>query len=249
MLRSMLAAAAFLTRLPVVGHPFSSDELRRAAAYFPVVGLVLGGMLATIHALALPLGAWSAAGLTVGASLLLTGAFHEDGLADTADALGGGYTKARVFEILKDSRLGTFGVSALVVTLVLRIAVLAELRGGATAAFLVIECLSRTPPVIILALVPYATPQNAAKSRDLTRGGVQEAALASLVALFVLSIMAACGVVSVGGALALLSLSSAVGGILTRYFLRRVGGITGDFLGAVQQLVALSLWVAWATAR
>ena len=107
--------------------------MEAAAAWLPLVGLVLGGACAAVWALVAPLGPWVAAMSVLVASILLTGAFHEDGLADTADALGGAHDRARIFVILKDSRVGAFGALALVISVASRLVLLAEL-GGATRA-------------------------------------------------------------------------------------------------------------------
>jgi adenosylcobinamide-GDP ribazoletransferase len=126
-LRGMRAAFVFFTRIPVGGFPYRKEDYRWAAAHAPLVGITLGIGLGLLNRSLLALGALPAAALTLGASLLLTGAFHEDGLADTSDALGGGYDRARVLAILKDSRIGSFAGAALAASLLARAALLAEL--------------------------------------------------------------------------------------------------------------------------
>lgn len=244
--RALRGAMTFLTRLPVGGYPFSADELRRSSGYFPAVGCALGAMQAVLHTgLGWLLGPWSAALGTVAFAVWITGAFHEDGLADTADALGGGYTKSRVLEILKDSRVGTFGAAALCLSLLARVLALAAAGPTAPAALIVIEAVSRAPPVIMLALIPYATRPEVAKSKDIAEGQFAQAAQAALTAAIVL--IAAV----VGGALGplvgclLVGLAWVIASVAGRVFVRAVGGLTGDFLGAVQQLVALAMWIVW----
>jgi adenosylcobinamide-GDP ribazoletransferase len=95
---------------------------------------------------------------TVAALALVTGAFHEDGLADTADALGGAFDREKLFAILKDSRIGSFGATALILVLLLRIAALAKLGPMAAGGLLLGQTLSRTTPVWMMAALPYATP-------------------------------------------------------------------------------------------
>src|SRR3954453_24121009 len=107
-LRAMRAAFVFFTRIPVGGFPYRQADWKWAAAHAPLVGLVLGAALGALDGALLPVGPLAAAALVVGASLVLTGGFHEDGLADTSDALGGGSDRARVLSILKDSRIGSF---------------------------------------------------------------------------------------------------------------------------------------------
>jgi len=116
-LRGLPAAFGFLTRLPVGGFPFSPDELRWSSAHFPLVGAVLGAALAAVMMLSARAGTVVAATLAVSAGMLLTGAFHEDGLADTADALGGATDRDKLFVILRDSRIGSFGAAALCMAL------------------------------------------------------------------------------------------------------------------------------------
>ena len=240
---SVRAAFGFLTRIPVGAGSFSKEDLRWAPAHFPLVGAVIGSILAAVYAACAGWGPLVAATLTVGVSLVLTGAFHEDGLADSADGLGGGYTPERVLDILKDSRLGTFGTVALVVSILLRVLLIAQ--RGSWGAFVLIEALSRTPPVVVLALIPYASRPDAAKSKDLTASGLGVAVLACGWATLILTAGVTFGVVSLAGCTALLVLSAGVAFFFVRYVLGRVGGITGDFLGALQQLTALSLWLAW----
>lgn len=246
--RSLRAAFVFLTRLPVGGgRPFDAIELRWSSAFFPVVGLALGAGLAVVHAVAnWAIGAWGAAVVTVGVSLVTTGAFHEDGLADTCDAVGGGYTRERILEILKDSRVGTFGASALALSLVARVGALASMKTGAASALIVIESLSRAPPVVVLAFVPYATRPAVAKSRDVAQGAAAQAVVAVSTAALVLGGACVFGAVSVSSAVGIALLAASVCALSTRYLARKVGGMTGDFLGAIQQLVALALWLAWA---
>ncbi len=244
-LRSIRAAVGFLTRIPVGGDPFSRDELRWAPAHFPLVGAAVGSVVGLIYVATLPWGSVVAAMLAVVGSLVLTGAFHEDGLADSADALGGGYSKEKVLEILKDSRLGTFGTVALVMSLSLRVVLLARHQSEALGVLIVIESLSRVPPVVVLTLIPYATRPEASKSRDLTDSGIEVALVACGWALLVVSGAIAAGVVRTAGVFGLAVVSITVTLALTRYMIGRVGGITGDFLGAIQQLVALALWLSW----
>lgn len=241
------AAFAFLTRIPVGSGPIGPEDLLWSSAFFPLVGLALGVTLAALHmTLGLVLGPWGAALLTVGASLLLTGAFHEDGLADTFDAIGGGYTRERVLEILKDSRIGTYGASALSLSLVARVVCVATLGSAAPPAFVVIECLSRAPPVVVLAVLPYATRPPEAKSKDVAAGGVPQAVWALATALGMLVGACVVGVLEGVSAVGLLLLGGAVAALSASRFARTVGGVTGDFLGAIQQLVAVALWLAWA---
>ncbi len=249
--RETRAAFVFLTRLPVGGWPYEDHEWKGAPARFPVVGALLGLALAVLHVGVAPLGPWPAAILCVSVGLLLTGAFHEDGLADTADALGGAvHSQERLLEILKDSRVGTFGAVALVASLSMRFALLAQLGADAPAAFVISESLSRVPPVVQLAFMPYITDPERARSTGIAQAGAREAGVAVLTGLLVL---VASGLL-VGLApllgLVLVTVLAAVGALSAWRYHVRAGGICGDFLGTTQQLGVIAvlavLCIAWA---
>lgn len=243
--RGVRAAFVFLTRVPVGGFPYSDDDFRWAPAHFPLVGLAVGAWGALVLVLAAPLGPVVAGILCVGALVAITGAFHEDGLADTADALGGHPERAKMFAILKDSRIGTYGACALGLALSLRIACVAELvrrgspsvSGVVSAASIVAlsQALSRSGPVCLMAALPYVTAQDA-KSSAVTRAVRAPQVCAALG--WVLAIACA-GAAWLGTPPVLLAAWGAVAlvttALLGRWFLRRAGGYTGDFLGASQQ--------------
>ena len=142
--RHYLLALQFFTRMPVTGRlaewvGFSPQMLRASAAHFPGVGWLVGGVGAAVFVLALhglpgTAGALAAALLSMAATVLLTGAFHEDGLADVADGLGGASDRNRALEIMKDSRIGAFGAIALVLALGLKTVLLASMAGQGAAA-------------------------------------------------------------------------------------------------------------------
>lgn len=248
LLDGLRAACMLLTRFPVGARPLADEARRWAAAFLPVVGLGLGllGALALLG-LGPPLGARLAAALTVGLMLLATGALHEDGLADTADALGGAYSRERLFAILKDSRLGTYGVLALVLTLFIRIEALAALGPRGPAAFVLAAVLSRAPLPWMMAALPYVTPDSVARSANLMRVGVPVVAAATGATLLVLA-----GAVGLGALPWAVAAGAAAGTAIVALvgawrFHRRAGGITGDFLGATQQaseLVVLLILLA-----
>src|SRR5262252_3311070 len=123
------ASLAFSTRLPVVRGSETANAVANAAWAFPVTGLVVGLIGALVYVLAHRFGlpAWPAAALAVAATLLVTGALHEDGLADTVDGFGGGATREQKLDIMRDSRIGAYGVCALMLSLVMRVSVLASL--------------------------------------------------------------------------------------------------------------------------
>ncbi len=241
MLRAGRGAITFLTRVPVGGFPYSDAEWRWTSAWFPAIGALLGAAYAAVWLGFESAGPFVAGVLVVIAALLVTGGFHEDGLADTADALGGAYNRQKVLEILKDSRIGAFGAAALVVVLLLRVALLARLGARAPLALLLSECLSRLPSVWLMVALPYVTQDAQAKSRVVTRAALPQALMASLWPVALCAGAAAAGSLSSLSIIALTGTAAAVGLLCGWRFHARVGGVTGDFLGATQQVAACAL--------
>jgi adenosylcobinamide-GDP ribazoletransferase len=248
--RAMRAAFVFLTRVPVGGFPYSAAEWSWASAHFPLVGAALGIVLGALQTALLPLGAFAAAMLTLAALLLLTGAFHEDGLADTSDALGGAFDREKLFAILKDSRVGTYGASALVISLVGRAALLARLGDGALWAWPLVACVARVPPIGLMAAMPYATRTAEAKSREVTRARAPQACVAILWGALALAVAVVFGRVTIPRAAAIVVACLLVTLVLAVRFRVRAGGVTGDFLGATEQLNELAAFavLAWGVA-
>jgi adenosylcobinamide-GDP ribazoletransferase len=244
--RGARAAFVFLTRIPVGGAPYAAADWAWAPAYFPLVGGLVGAALAALHLALRPLGPLADASLVLAASMMLTGALHEDGLADSSDALGGGSTRERVLEILKDSRIGTYGACALLVSFVARAALLVQLGRGAGWALVLVGCAARVGPVWQMATIRYVS-STGAKSRALAAAGLPQA----LTATAWMTAAAACALrFSELHVMRLIALSIACAAVTTltswRY-IRRVGGITGDFLGATEQLCEIAGYavLAW----
>jgi adenosylcobinamide-GDP ribazoletransferase len=239
-LRGIRAAFIFFTRLPLGGFPYREADWRWAGAHAPFVGIVLGAALGLLDSLLLPLGALPAGVFVIAASLLLTGAFHEDGLADTSDALGGAYDTEKVLAILKDSRIGTFGGAALVVSIAGRASLLAELKESALWALPLAWCGARVGPIWLMATMSYVTSDAAAKSRQLTQARVPQALIASAWFVLAAALVGSAGRFSAArlGALALTLI--AVTSVSAWRYHSRIGGITGDFLGATEQLGELA---------
>ena len=233
-------SAAFLTRLPVrpglVRGPLAS-----AMAAFPVIGALLGAAAGLVYALAawLGLGPWPAALLAVATPILLTGALHEDGLADTADGLGGGTTAERRLEIMRDSRTGAFGVLALILSVALRGAALATIAPGwaALGALVAAGAWSRA----LLPMVPRLLPPARAEGLGAGAGTPDERTAAVALGLGGAALLLGLGF---GGGLVALAVSAAAAWALLGAARRLIGGHTGDISGAVQQLAETAVLLA-----
>jgi adenosylcobinamide-GDP ribazoletransferase len=248
--RGVRAAFAFLTRVPVGGFPYADGDWKWAAAHAPLVGLVVGGVVGLIDRVLLPVGSLPAAFLALGASMLITGAFHEDGLADTSDALGGAYDPARVLVILKDSRIGSFGGAALVVSIGARAALIAELGTRAPWSLAIVGSVARVAPIWLMAALPYVTSDEASKSRLIAaRGGLSQAIVATIWGGLALGGGVMFGSLSVAKIVPVCAATLVVTVITGFRYWRRLGGITGDFLGATEQLTEIAVLMAlvWKT--
>lgn len=247
------AAFFFLTRIPVGGFPYTPEQWRWSSGWFPFVGLVIGAAMAAVWLAVVGAGPLPAAALVTGFGMLLTGAFHEDGLADTADALGGVVDRDRIFEILKDSRIGAFGAACLFVTLLLRISLLARLGdlAPATVPGLVIlsQALARTPPVWLMATIPYVTADEESKSKLVTRAGFGQAGLATAWCVVGIGLALLMNAVTAEEVAAGTVAAAAVAMLLGWRFVTRAGGLTGDFLGAAEQCAEVAFLLAIAVVR
>jgi adenosylcobinamide-GDP ribazoletransferase len=215
------AAIAFLTRVPAGGDA----ELARAAPLFPLVGAALGGIVGGTAALLEPaLPPLAAAAIAVAVELALTGALHADGLADSADGLAG-RTPEHALAIMRDHALGAYGACALVLDLLLKTVALAHAPVPAVVAAFAV---SRAAPLPLAAALPYARP-GAGTGRLLER-------MSPVRALAGVALAAAAAVaLQAPAALAVLALVTATVGLLAR---RRLGGVTGDVMGAAIELTA-----------
>ena len=234
-----LGAIVFLTRIPVGElYVFRAEELPRSAVYFPLVGLLIGALAGTVlccaRAFFPPL---VAAVLCMLTSVLLTGALHEDGLADAADGLAGGNTRERRLAIMKGSTIGVYGAVALWFSLTAKLLLLGSLlEKGAMLAFsavIVANGFGRASAVVLLFTCPYAREEES-KASPFARGITPGELVASLVPA-VLTAFIFLG----REALACLCGSAAAvwaGGVFYR---KLIGGVTGDCLGATNQLVEL----------
>jgi adenosylcobinamide-GDP ribazoletransferase len=243
-LRDLLACLRFFSRLPLpaTGDPHAAPDLARLARMVPVAGAVLGaiGALALGFAEALALPPLVSATLAIGVLVLVAGALHEDGLADVADGFGGGTTRERKLEIMRDSRVGAFGAAALALALMLRIAALAALidQGrGAAAALILAGAASRAFALLPLALLPPARTDGVGAG-----AGRLEAGHALAVGIVASVFAIVLGIAALGFWHAILALILALAAALgvTRIARRQIGGQTGDVAGAAQQLAEIA---------
>jgi adenosylcobinamide-GDP ribazoletransferase len=270
--RHYLLAVQFFTRIPITGRlaawvGFSPLMLRASATHFPGVGLVVGAVAAAVFAwlmAALPDATFSpliAAVLSTVVTALLTGGFHEDGLADVADGLGGSYDRERSLDIMKDSRVGAFGAMALMLALLSKVALLALLGSVdgapdgweaspfngwyAASALLAGHTVSRGLPLLLVRWLPHVGDTAASKSKPLadhiTLGRLWGAFLWCLTALAIALIGLDAMDLIIGCSFAIVALLW-----MARLFHRRLQGFTGDCLGATQQVCEIAFYLGLA---
>ena len=245
-LRLFFIALQFFTRVPIprwVG--FEPDWLHHASRYFPAVGLVVGVLCAAVYAMAGWL--WSpviAVLMSTIAGIWLTGAFHEDGFADTCDGFGGGITPQRVLEIMTDSRIGAYGAIGIGLLLALKCATLASLPPQAVlAALLVAHPLSRLASTVLIWRLAYVKQEGKAKplAQKMSSG---ELLIAAVTGALPMGVLYFTGWLSWQAIVAGLLAVSLITAWLARMFVRRIGGYTGDCLGAVQQVSEVAFYLA-----
>jgi adenosylcobinamide-GDP ribazoletransferase len=250
-----MTAVQFLTRLPTPRlEAFEPAWLARSARYFPLVGVLVGSLNVGVWWLAsrrLP--SAIAVGLMLAISVLLTGAFHEDGFADVCDGFGGGTTPERVLAIMKDSRIGAYGAIGVALMLGLKWASLDALAlGTAVFAPLVIgaHLVSRWCAVALMWSLPYVRADSESKARSAVEGATaREWLIGGLIGFAVFAPIAAWCLRRSGALEGWALFAGTVGAAAAawcaaRYFRRRIGGHTGDCLGAVQQLSELAFLIA-----
>ncbi len=238
-------ALRYFTRLPVpawVG--WSTDIMNACARWFPAVGLLVGAVAAAVLWVT---GQWLPAALAVvlstAATLRLTGGFHEDGWADVCDGFGGGWTRDQILTIMKDSRIGAYGAMGLVIMLAAKMVALSSMPlASAMLALLVAHPVSRLCATVLIFTMRYARdedPDGVSRAKPLavrlSGGGMVWAALCGLAPLALLAPWQIVAVI----ALAVLATVAAA-----RHFQRRIGGYTGDCLGATQQLAEVAVYIA-----
>lgn len=244
-LRLFFTALQFFTRLPIPGWVgFDPAWLNQASRYFPLVGMVVALITAGTYALA----AWLlpapvAAILSTAVGIYATGAFHEDGFADMCDGFGGGMTPERVLEIMKDSRIGAYGAIGIICMLGLKLTTLAMLPPlAAIGALLVAHPLSRLMATSLIWRLDYARAEGKAKPLAQKMSGRE----------FLIAVASAAIPALAVTALRWLPFAALLAGVLTaasatiwlaRKCVRRIGGYTGDCLGAVQQVTEVVFYL------
>ena len=271
--RHYLLALQFFTRIPVTGRlaawvGYSPQMQRASAAHFPGVGWLVGLLVAALSALllrGLPAGGFSplvVAAIGTAFGVLLTGAFHEDGLADVADGLGGSLQRERALEIMKDSRVGAFGAIAITLALAVKLALVAELAslglGVLCVCLFLAHVLSRTWPLLLIRLLPHVGDAAGSKSKPLADQISISALLVALLwclAALALAVFAwTQGNVPTPGQSGAHVLAALLGALIGsglafvwmgRWFAKRLQGFTGDCLGATQQICELAFYLGF----
>lgn len=259
-LRTIFTGIMFITRLPCPGwcdhHP---GYLMRSMAWFPVLGAMVGAWCAAfVDAFALVLPPAVAAAMATGASLWLTGCFHEDGLGDTMDGFGGGWTKGQIMRIMKDSRTGTYGCMGLILYATTKVLLLGHLgrsawvlgaSSGQGPAFLVAQAVARATSAPLIYSCDYVLDDDDAKgeyynwfgrSRDLLSPGRVVFAVASAAAIAIAVLGTSARVLAIGLMLLLAICFAAF------YGNSIIGGVMGDYLGATICLTELAIYAVLA---
>ncbi|MGP5201468.1 adenosylcobinamide-GDP ribazoletransferase [Psychrobacter aquimaris] len=251
----LLVAVQFLTRLPVpLFKHYDPQWLHQSSRHFPAVGLLVGLLCAGVFWLGsilfTPL---VAAVLSTAFGIKLTGAFHEDGLADSCDGLGGGLTRERTLTIMKDSRLGTYGVLGLVSALLLKISLLASMPlSMAVVALIIGHTVSRLLCISLLSLLPYGGEIEHAKAKPMAQQltplqGLLSSGWLLLAGLLVVLVFPnTVQQIGIGRWLLAIILALIATDYMRRLLRRRLDGYTGDGLGATQQLSEIAVYIGLA---
>ncbi len=249
-MRLFLVALQFLTRLPVRLSHFEPAWLNDCVRHFPLVGGLVGAVGAAVLVGAAQFWpAWIAALLALTATVALTGGFHEDGLADTFDALGGAVGRDKALTIMKDSRIGSYGALALGLSLLLRAALLAVLAQrpllGAIAALMASHSLARAAAVGVMVSLPYGGEVEHAKAKPLALAVAPRNFGMALGWCLLLGLALSLVGIAPLRLLAALVAATAVALLMRDWLRRRLGGYTGDGLGATEQLAEIAVLLAF----
>ena len=242
-LHDLILAFQFLTRIPLPGKHHGQGGLSGAIKFFPVVGLAIAlGAIGLRRTLSNHLPPLVVADLVLGYLVVITGGFHEDGLADSADGFGGGWTKEKILEIMRDSRIGSFGALAIGLSLLARYSLLSSLSNAKFTSYIVVAhvlCRWTTLPLSFFMQPARTEGQGAGAMRTSALSLVIGTIIALVICYFSMHLafwlpLAAAGIVTVLTAL---------------YYQRQIGGITGDCFGATNQLTEIAIYICgvWAS--
>lgn len=242
-LKVLFTAIMFYTRIPVPKSTgFSAENLNRATRYFPLAGIIVGGSGALLFIAAnLVLGVHASVLGSLILMIMITGAFHEDGLADFCDGFGGGYSKDRILSIMKDSRIGVYGTIALILVLLSKLLLLSEIGlEDIPYVILTAHSLSRLNPVLLIYTSRYISSEEDSKSKPI---GIKGSVITLLVALLfsVLPLLLITWIFI--PFLIVIQLLILV--FFRLYVHKKTGGYTGDILGALQQLSETGFYLSF----
>jgi adenosylcobinamide-GDP ribazoletransferase len=242
-----LAAVQFLTRVPVPSPSYTADSLARSVKLFPLVGLLVGSSAALVHLLLAPhLPRVVTAFLVLTYLLMVTGCIHEDGLADAADGFGGGWNREKILQIMRDSRIGSYGAAALMMSLLGRILLLSSLPLALVPQYLIATRVLGQWTTLPLS---FCLASARAQSEDATDGqGARIARITSRDSLIagtifsfavVIALLHMHGLFAIGVAITITLLTGL-------YYQERIGGVTGDCFGATNQVAEIAVYLCGA---
>lgn len=242
------AALMFYTRLRVpTGTPYSSEALKKSRKYFPFIGIIIGAIgVSTYFASHLFLSNNISIALSMVATILATGAFHEDGFADSCDGFGGGWKTEQVLSIMKDSRVGTYATVGLICLFGVKFLSLVELSNASLSALVFTYVAAHTVSRLVASLVieQYAYVQDIDQSKvkpitstHLNSPDLHQTLIISAVPVIMLSFVAF--IPTIFAVLACFAIAK----LFANYSKKRIGGYTGDILGAVQQLSEVGFYL------
>jgi adenosylcobinamide-GDP ribazoletransferase len=237
----LLLAVSFFTRIPVnLPETITADQLSKASRYFALVGLLIGVICSGVYLLSINyLPKSIALLLSMAASIMVTGAFHEDGWADVWDGFGGGWSVEQKLNIMKDSRLGTYGAAALFIILFLKFQSLMVLVSP-IAALILANTLSRVVATSLIVDMPYVALDATSKVKPIA----QNLSNNSLFILLLTGLLVAVCVLPLAECFLLFIILFLFRGLLAFWFNRQLGGYTGDCLGAAQQSSEIVIYLS-----
>ncbi len=242
-LKVFFTAIMFYTRIPVPkGTGFSAENLNRATRYFPLIGILVGGVGALVFILVnLILSTPVSIVISIALMILLTGAFHEDAIADFCDGFGGGYSQEKILSIMKDSRIGTYGAIALILLLMSKFLLINEIDVAMIPLVIISShALSRLNPVLLIFTLSYVSKDETSKSKPVGKKG----SLTTLILAILFGLAPLCLIPLIYIPFLILTLGL-VFVLFRAYVNKKVGGYTGDILGALQQFSELAFYLCF----